>query len=787
MKKLNYPLILGIIIILFIMVVCAYPEIFSPSDPYGVERAEFVFIEGKINLFRPPVEPCAEYPWGTDVNGRDMRSLIFYGCRLTLFTAIFIAFGRLIISLPLAILAGYKNKFSTWLIKQFNIVFSAFPLIIITLLITRIKLVEDLFGEPTVIVSYILIAFGWSKLANLLKERVEEILSQDFIEGEIAIGKNRLEIAVQNIIPHLIPSIVVLFFLEIASALLILSQIGVFGVVFGGGLINADGDFQMPLEIDWASLLSAAQWFISIGKYWLVMYPAVAFSISIIGFNLLGEGLRLEFDKRSSRIITWIRGIPSFLSPIRLAYEMKHINEYRRSVRRKFAFYLIVLLIIFFPQGKSLYKFDYISAFNTMNELSDLKYEGRRSGSGKNDKIAEDIAEKLRSYNVQPFNGSYLCEYDMESAFNIKDSSLVVSSEVSGSTELVFRKDYQIMTPNAIRGTYDVEYVNFKDLIKYPLHEEDYLPLRDKVLLIDVRGMNDIMFSRFVGFINNTVRPIALMYISEWESEDIARKATTDRLANIKDPILNISLAADKGDKLLRKSDMKVSINVDYDSYADPKSKSVVGIIPGSDEELKNEIIIVGSSFDGVGDDLNVRYPGSMETGGTAIELEIAKVLGSSKVRPKRTVVFGFWDAAYTGDKGIKYFVDQNFKKIDDKSNRKVFYLDLKGFGNQKAKKIIIDTTNTLPKDYLAQKYIKTLKKHARRNDVKLVYGKVNSLATFDLLRQNINSVIVDSRGIEDELKTQYDNVDNLDKKRLKAPGQMLIDTVYEIACGGTK
>ncbi|MDF2675285.1 MAG: binding-protein-dependent transport system inner rane component, partial [Clostridiales bacterium] len=61
--------------------------------------------------------------------------------------------------------------------------------------------------------------FGWSKLAYVLMEKVNEILNQDFIEGEIAIGKSRLEIAVQNVIPHLIPSLIVLFFLEIALVL----------------------------------------------------------------------------------------------------------------------------------------------------------------------------------------------------------------------------------------------------------------------------------------------------------------------------------------------------------------------------------------------------------------------------------------------------------------------------------------------------------------------------------------------------------------------------------------
>lgn len=782
-KKLNIPLIIGIAVIAALIIFSLYPEVFTPSDPYGKERQEFVFIDGKINLFRPPVEPCAEYPWGTDVYGRDMRSLIFYGCRLTLLTAVFIAFGRLLISLPLAILAGYKNKLAVWVMRQFSIMFSAFPLIIITLLFTRIKLVADVFKEPTSIVAYILIIFGWSRLSNLLKEKVEGILSQDFIEGEIAIGKNRLEIALQNIIPHLIPTIVVLFFLEIAQALLILSQIGVFGLIMSGGIVDGDGDYRMPFEIDWASLLMASQWFLSTGKYWLVLYPAAAFSVSIIGFNLLGEGLRLEFDKRSSRIISWIRGIPGFLSPVKLIYEVRHIDTYRRSVRRKLAFYAAILVIVFFPQGGSLYKFNTVNAFSTISELSKPEYEGRKAGSGKNEIIANYIADKLKEYGIQPFDGNYFHEFDMETAFNVKNSTMTVVGEASGAAALEFRKDYFITTPSNISGTYELKYIIPKDLGLFPYEEHEFDYLHDKILLVDVRGYDGIAFARFVGLINNIVRPQALIYISDWESEKIIKKETVDRNAANDKATLNISLSSDKGDELLRKANSKVTLNIECELFNNPKSTSVVGYIQGSDESLKDEIIFVGSGIDSVGDDEFIKYPSSMEAGGAALELEIARVLGSSRKRPERTVIFAFWDGTQTIDRGSKFFLEKYFKE----DYKKAFYIDLKNFGPKQSDKLIIDTTNTLPKEYLAQKYIKALKKYARKNEVKVVYGTIGSPITQDTLKSDINSIIIDSEGIEEDIKTSSDILENIDRGRLKGPGQMIVDTVYDIVCGGIR
>lgn len=146
MKRFNYniSLILGLLIVAALVVSSIYPEYFTHSDPHGKERLDFIYIDGKLNIFEPPLKPSEEYPWGTDLYGRDMKSLIFYGSKLTLSIAFLVALGRLAISLPIAIFAGYGNKFSKWIIRQSSIIFSAFPLIIISMILSRLALLRDI-------------------------------------------------------------------------------------------------------------------------------------------------------------------------------------------------------------------------------------------------------------------------------------------------------------------------------------------------------------------------------------------------------------------------------------------------------------------------------------------------------------------------------------------------------------------------------------------------------------------------------------------------------------------
>ncbi|MDF2675284.1 MAG: hypothetical protein K0R09_3556 [Clostridiales bacterium] len=154
LKRLNFPLFIGSILLILIIIASTNPDAIGTADPYGKQRLEFNSeTNGQSSFVIPPIPPGKEYPWGTDHLGRDVKSLIIYGCKITMAIAILSAIGRLLIALPLAISAAYKNKFSIWFIKQFNIIFSAFPLIIIVIMLSRLELFMDFLKDGKLIMA----------------------------------------------------------------------------------------------------------------------------------------------------------------------------------------------------------------------------------------------------------------------------------------------------------------------------------------------------------------------------------------------------------------------------------------------------------------------------------------------------------------------------------------------------------------------------------------------------------------------------------------------------------
>jgi peptide/nickel transport system permease protein len=620
-------------------------------------------------------------------------------------------------------------------------------------------------------------------LSYVLMEKVSEILNQDFIEGEIAIGKSRLEIAVQNVIPHLIPSLIVLFFLEIALVLQTMAQIGIFGLIAGGGYQNADGDLNVPFEFDWASLLVFAYMFFGTDKMYLVIYPAAAFAMSIIGFNLFGEGLRIEFEKRTSRVITFIRRIPSYVSPFRLAYEIKNIGVFRKTVYIKIICYALVLAIVFFPQSPSQYKFDAATAFNNIEVLSSETYKGRLAGSPENKELANYIKGELESYGFKPYDGSFIHEFDITRSVNIKDAKLKVVDTVSGEREFKFRKDYFITSPIDFAGTYEIAKVEMKELYDLTQEKMDALykkELDKKLVLININGPAD---SRYVNMVlhnlTDNIKPRAIIFLGSWEAEgEMSKHVIINKY--FKDTAI-ISMSKEAGDELLRMGAAKVEVSVQADVFNQTKGYDIFGFIPGSDKNNENEYIVIGSRIDYLGDDKNTRYQGALEAGGAAAQLEIAKKLAQSGIKPKKNIIFAFWDGSYNDDRGSAYFVRKY--ALPGKIGV-VTYIDIGNLAIKKESKLLMDSSRIFPVNKDAQEYINILKGNARKQGVKLVYGSVYSTLMTDLQSKTIQSILINNSEKVQITNTSNDTIEMIDRKQYKKIGQMLLDTIVDIAGG---
>jgi peptide/nickel transport system permease protein len=775
LKRLNFSLIIGICIMLVLTAVSFYPEQFATSDPYGKERLQYEKDSSKFLI--PPVPPGEDYIWGTDEKGRDLRSLIIYGCWATMAMSISVAFGRLLISLPLAVAAAYKNKFADWFIHLFNITFSAFPMILLILILSRIQLFNDLFSNPMAAATFILTAFGWSKMAKLLKKTVEDVLHEDFIEGEIAIGKTKLDIALQNVLPHIIPSVVVLFFLEVAAVLLLLAQVGVLGLVLSEGYINDQvGNLDATYEFDWASLLVFSQYMFHTYKTWLILYPAAAFAVSIIGFNLLGEGIRLEFEKRDSRIISFIKKIPGYLSPLKLIYELKSFKVYRRSIYIKLSVVFMILLLVFFPKPQSHNSFNSTEAFAAVYDFGDSQFKYREYKVGRNVIAMDYIAERLEQYGIQPFDDKYIHEMVVEENAEIAKADITYKSGNEEVQQLVYQKDYILAEPIEAKGTYELEQIDPSRLNEFSWLYNVSGKYEDKIVIFDVRGMEYRQFNSIIRDVKNHIKPKGVIFIEDWNS--VEGRGSRTIYVNGMENIFAMLIAADKGEVLLQEKEIELSVNIDIEINKNILCANVMGIIPGKDEVLKDDIIIIGSSLGKITENMSKGTYDALKTGGVAIQLQLAKMLGAASVKPDRTVIFAFWDETNRFNKGASVFSDRYI----DRSKNDIFYIDI---GNLEGDKLIIDSSGIKPKNKKGQSYVRDLKASLKNNDIAAVFRSINNSAigTFTSSKQevlafdsgNLKYVMETKKGLKNAQVTRADLV------KFHKIGQMIIDTVFDI------
>lgn len=780
MRRTNVPLLIGAIILILLFSMCFYPEYFSDSDPYGMERLQYSYENGNSTLSIPPIPPNDEYPFGTDHRGRDVKSLIVYGSKLTIFSALSTAAIRLAIALPLSIAAAYKVKYTSGFINFFSTMFSAFPIVIAVIVLSKINLFHDILKNTTYVNIFLLALLGWSKLAAMLKARIIEILQQDFIEGEFAIGKNKLEIAMQNILPHLIPSIFVLFFLETALVLLTFSQLGVFGLAFSGGYETSTGEIRVPMEFDWTSMLALSKYFYRGANSYLAVYPAIAFALSIIGFNAAGEGLKIEFEKENSKVITFIRAIPSFLSPIRLVYEIRNYDKYKKRVRRKLAFYGLLLIIIFFPKYESPYVFDERNALDITKKLTEDRLEGRLTGfQDKHPNASEYIAEKLQEYGIQPFDGEYIHVNEIDEVFNIKYAEFgLIDDNTSEESLLKFREDYMVTssrTYDGILGTELFEPEKF-DVADIKSKSEQY---RGKAVIIDARRMDHRMFTSINDSLSFYTSPGAIIYIDDWTSRD--KRYKNDVINKTFNDVITLSLSTEAGDQLLRMGKCKVRISIKAEKRQNAVAGSVIGYIPGTDKSKEDQLVIIGSNLDGVGYDSDVKYPSAGRAASAAVCMEIARAIADSGVKPDRPLIFAFWDGNMTYERGSKAF---SYKYVLGK-NKKVFYIDLLNLGYKKTNKLMVDNSKIFPKNKEEQRFIKLLNKNAKRNNVDLVHSVLYSSGSIDFTNSDNQPLLVDSYASDEICMTPDDTIEEINSLKLKQSGQMLLDTIIYSFTGG--
>lgn len=254
------------IVLMFFMVSVLAPWL-APYDPSSIDLKQIL------------MPPSWDHPFGTDPLGRDVLSRMIWGTGISLKVG-FVATGiSILIGMLLGAVAGYYGGWVDALIMRFVDVMLCFPAFFLILAVIALL-------EPSIWNIMIVIGLtGWMGVTRLVRADFISLKEREFVLAARVIGASDLRIIFRHILPNAMASVLVAATLGVAGAILTESALSFLGI-----------GVQPPTP-SWGNILTAGKDNIDTA-WWLSLYPGMAILVTVLGYNLLGEGLRDALDPR---------------------------------------------------------------------------------------------------------------------------------------------------------------------------------------------------------------------------------------------------------------------------------------------------------------------------------------------------------------------------------------------------------------------------------------------------------------------------------------------------------
>lgn len=255
----------GLVIVGLVAVIALAAPLLAPHDPNA---------QDVLNRLQPP---SSEHLLGTDNLGRDELSRLLYGARVSLFTTLAVGAGILFIGVVVGTIAGLAGRLVDALLMRVVDVLLAFPSLLLALA------VAGTLGPGLLHLALAMTAVWWVEYARLVRGLVLTVKEQPFIEASRALGAGPLRIALRHVLPNIASPVIVLATLQTARLLLALAALSFLGLGVS------------PPTAEWGAMLSEGKDFLSEAPE-LMLWPGLAITITALGMNLLGDGLRDLLD-----------------------------------------------------------------------------------------------------------------------------------------------------------------------------------------------------------------------------------------------------------------------------------------------------------------------------------------------------------------------------------------------------------------------------------------------------------------------------------------------------------
>ena len=259
---------LGLAIIAIFVAIALLAPLISPYDPQqqtwsAVRKA-----------------PSALHWFGTDDVGRDVLARVIYGARASLLAGVISVAIAILVGLPIGLISGYLGGFIDALFSRITDAMLACPFLILAIALAA-------FLGPSLGNAMIAIGITTTPIfVRLTRAQVMAVKVEDYVEAARCVGNPHWRIVLIHILPNILPALLVQATLSIAAAIIAEATLSFLGLG------------QQPPAPSWGSMLNAAQRFL-VNAPWIAVWPGLAIFLTVLSFNLLGDGLRDALDPHS--------------------------------------------------------------------------------------------------------------------------------------------------------------------------------------------------------------------------------------------------------------------------------------------------------------------------------------------------------------------------------------------------------------------------------------------------------------------------------------------------------